>query len=294
MFSPQNQQFLDSDVAPPAPMDPFFCFAETTLFVFCDMHGSLMNFLLEFFATQVLASVAKVSQKKMCIKVDVFVANAMCTLKARAYYQQEFGRLVLEFQKRSGDALLFAEIYKQALKYLQLKCSQAGFSIMSTLPKDSANLQHMLTLPPRPKGTLAIPDISPLLELAKQTNSLTLQAESASALASLAADPEVADALATDSDVVGGIAQLLVPDCLAVALPTASLVFHLAQRFKATEHIAIHGMSPTLWQKLERWESCLDAKGAGLARQQCAETLAATALILQVSAAGTDGRPTCG
>merc|ERR1719454_1610237 len=82
-----NKRFHDDDLALPVPQDLFFSFAITTLIVLCDRPAALMNCLVTFLTTQVVASISKLNRRKCCLKADVIVDNVMCTLKARCYQQ---------------------------------------------------------------------------------------------------------------------------------------------------------------------------------------------------------------
>jgi len=265
--SAQNKRFSDGDTPLQTPTDPFFTFEITTLFVLCDRPASLMNCLLEFLTTEVVASISKVNPIKFCIKADVFIDHVMCTLKARGY-QQEPGKVALEIQRRSGDAIAFAGIYQRASKHLQ-----NNFAITAGMPQDSVGL---LASPPPllPQGKVDLMDYAPLLDMARQSHLPDLQAESAATLASLTADPTVVDALCSEPGPIQDIAKLLDTDRLDIALPAGTLVSNLAQSRNGMEHF--DGMLEKLLEKVRSLPGSPGSNDASSqARRQFAKALAA-------------------
>jgi len=263
----QNEErFQFIGFAPPAPSDPFFTYAQTTLFVFCDRPHSLMNCLLDFFSTQVVASITKMNHTKLTIKADVFIDNAMCTLKARGY-QQESGKIALEIQKRSGDSITFAGVYRGASKHIS-----GNFAVEQRgMPEDNVGLLAPPLLAPLPRGKVVAQDYWPLLDMAGQTHSPSLQVESAIALAAMTADPEVVHALCSEPQAMQDIAKLLEPDTLDIVLPVSTLMLNITQSPYAAEHC--EGLLRMLLEKVRRLPTFQGA--SALARRQFSQALAA-------------------
>jgi hypothetical protein len=74
------------------------------------------NELLGLFAMMAEAKVEKLNQAKCTVKVRVSHGELSCVLKARIY--ESVNERVVEFQRRSGDALVFQDVFCRAASAL--------------------------------------------------------------------------------------------------------------------------------------------------------------------------------
>lgn len=75
------------------------------------------NELLGLFSTMAEAKVEKLNQEKCTVKVRLTHGEISCVLKARIY-ETDADERVVEFQRRSGDALVFQETFGRAASAL--------------------------------------------------------------------------------------------------------------------------------------------------------------------------------
>lgn len=111
------EQFLDGDIPPSVPTDAFFKFEITTMTAFSSTPFEIGNDLVSFLHKQTIVSLTKVKRPKFSITADVFGGGSMCTLKIRIY-SQVTGRFAIEFQRRSGDSVLFNNTFRKVSRYL--------------------------------------------------------------------------------------------------------------------------------------------------------------------------------
>jgi hypothetical protein len=277
-------RFTADDILPPAPMDPFFSFAVTTLIVSLrefDSPYELMNLFVDFLMGQknqkgappVASEILKINRKKFCVKANVFLNNMMCTLKARAY-QQETGQMAFEVQRRCGDTVTFNGVYRHAAHFLQER-----YIITRGVPQAMGAAQ---ITPPIPEGKVEVCHWEPILEMAKQTpNSPELQAEAASTMSSWIedAEPEAIDALCTDSGVVEAIKELLKTDCVDICYPTTKLLLRLADSGSAMhvffgDELADKSLVQIILEKVKYWNSTSETS---MVRQQFAQVISSVA-----------------
>jgi hypothetical protein len=266
------EQFQESDnlSLPPTPKDPFFTFALSTLRVSCERPHALMNAMLMFLREKVASDISKITRKKFAIKADVFVNNMMCTLKARAY-REENSIVALEIQRRSGDIMTFSGVYQQIAKYLQ---AEQNFVIISGSPEAAkAPSMQAPALPPdiaAPEGQDAIADMQPLLDMAAMTYSPTLQAEAAAAIASMAEDDKVRDALCKYPQAIEAIKIFLDTDRVDVGYPTCKSCISLAKSADANSAFIDMSEDDYLLRKLV--EKVLNEKSQ-LVKEHCAKAI---------------------
>merc|ERR1719171_2464864 len=106
--------------------------------------------------------------------------------------------------------MTFAGVFKKVSKHLS-----SSFVVSGGPPEAFGNA---LPIPPDlHRGTVDANDFRPLLDMASQ-NCVDVQAEAASALASLAEDPQAANALCSEPGALEDISKLLEPDRLDVIL----------------------------------------------------------------------------
>jgi hypothetical protein len=145
------------------------------------------NRLLSFLGRKVDAKINKMGQEEFTIQAEAFMATCWCSFKVRIY-KKEDGSL-MEFQKRSGDSLAFVRLFREAkADLLGLPCSQAASPSACQIPDNEAFPQ--LCLPAAEEAC-----ITPLLDMAHGCQDISILAEVASALHSMASDPAVAAAL---------------------------------------------------------------------------------------------------
>jgi len=109
-------RFKEDDVPPAIPADSFFQLEVTTIPISMFQEPKVTgNRLLDLFG-QLDASVLKVNHSKFSIKVKVCSEGVFCNIKVRVY-RQEHGHAV-EFQRRSGDGIVFNRIFRRALERL--------------------------------------------------------------------------------------------------------------------------------------------------------------------------------
>jgi len=109
-------QFEGDTVPPILPSDSWF-FLEPTSFSVSGVSSNLLgNRLLDLLQTDASANVTKVNQNKFSIKARVSIGGRDCDVKVRIF-QQESGYKI-EFQRRSGDAVVFHDVYRLAEEQL--------------------------------------------------------------------------------------------------------------------------------------------------------------------------------
>jgi len=262
-----NPRFSNNDLALRVPVDAFFTFEVTTLVVVGASPSGLMNSFLDFLTSEVVASILKVRQPKCSIKVDVFIDNVMCTLKARCY-QLEPAKLALEIQRRKGDPVVFGELYDQASNYLQRR-----FSIERGMPLEPHKSSSSDSgVPSLPTQKLDLEDVRPFLDMARHSQSPQLQAEAAVALAALIQNANSIDILCSDSGAIADIAKLLEKEQLCIALPVAQLMLELAQGRNAAEHF--RELLPKLLEKVRCLHASPSSSASSLAGRQYGQALA--------------------
>jgi len=105
-------QFEEHMVPPVLPSDPCF-FLESTSFSVNGISANLLGKrLLDVLQSQASANVTKITQSKFSLKARVSMQGRDCDVKVRVFTMQ-FGYEV-EFQRRSGDAVAFNDVYRLA------------------------------------------------------------------------------------------------------------------------------------------------------------------------------------
>jgi len=204
-------EFEDVDV-PPRLSDELRAYLEvTTLPLSEQAPRTAGNKLLTFLKKVVEARVNRVNWKKFSIRADAVLELRSCNIKVRIY--QEDAGCIVEFQRRSGDALAFMQLYRRAALYLQGPSSDQAARIGGNLPQ----IPHTMgSLPPDQA-------IAPLLNMVQSSADVHLLAEVASALSTMAADPMVAQELRMPC-AFSALQQLQQVNDLSVALPTSRLL----------------------------------------------------------------------
>jgi hypothetical protein len=221
-------QFCFGDVPPALPVDPDFRLEGTTVVVENSPPEQIGNGLLNLLKQEAEAEITKVSRIKFTVKAYVHVDGLSCDVKVRVY-RQEFG-FAVEFQRRSGEVLAFRSLFRLASEHL-------NFYARAASPEQDAFIDaHRPTVMQVPVvGQVAASkeelSIAPLLEMARCTSALPLQAEVAEALANYASDANLSWQLSTP-DAFEVREKLLGIDHVSVAHPMRRLsaaLAHVAQ-----------------------------------------------------------------
>lgn len=237
-----DERFTEAHCPPDTPNDPFFKLEVTTLTLSSRTPWEIGNDLLDFLKTRVVSSITKVNRHKFTVKADVFVEASMCALKARIYHG-EHATYVVEFQRRSGDAVTFNRVFQQATDFM----SPRFVPVKATFEANpNLDCQEMLRLPmTETKGELA-----PLLDMAGLLDLPTLQAECAAALAEMAQDARMASRLCTRRT-FEEFKKLLQADQTDVAYPTARMLLFLAQCPEAVPCFTDRGLLSMMLDKVQ-------------------------------------------
>lgn len=115
-----EQGFKRMHRPPPLTKDPYFRLAVTTLQLVRDRPEDLAWDLLLFFTNEVKSSLRPqdVNSRRCSVKAQVFVDFGMCTVKARLYDSGQ-GAYAVEFQRRSGDCVVFSEVFRCAVSFFR-------------------------------------------------------------------------------------------------------------------------------------------------------------------------------
>lgn len=260
---------FDSALNPPSvPADPFFELETTTLLFSTRGPYVIATDLLKFLEEKVVASITKLTQKKYSVKVNVFMEERMCSMKVRLWLKGGT-EYALEFQRRSGDCVMFNRVYQEAASFYQAQ-SQKADKVYSVTTGTRA-LPPALPLLPASFGPPALPDdlgildeadLVPLLDMAKCEGMPKLQAEAAAALADLAKNPANVAALCCDRvfETISALMAGKSMDCEDVALPTARSLGCMARRDQAAKYFARTGFLCSVLDKVGQAATPASAK----------------------------------
>jgi len=140
-----EQLFMHGDKAPGLPQHPFFQLQRTRVFVRTSLPHLLGNCLVEFLHSRLSVPTAplKVRCAKFTAKADVcHVDNTCqvegeCTVKLRVYWVSD-DLFVVELQRRAGDAVACAGIFRELTEHLD-ECQHASqFSLEADEQQDAA------------------------------------------------------------------------------------------------------------------------------------------------------------
>jgi len=269
-------RFQETDIPPGIPQDSFFELEGTTLKASCRLPATLANGVVDFLTTEVVSSITKLCRKKFAIKADVFVKSVMCSIKARVY-TLEGQYYALEFQRRSGDARAFKDIFRQVSEYLSV-----SYDLSGGLPEVRLDLGLPPLLPQSMPDTRQTPDLQPLIDMSASIDMSCLQAEAASALADVAQDKASAASLCTH-DTFAQLCKLLQADTFEILYPTARLFAALAELPEADHCFISSGVLPVIVSKLRSEESgdiarCQLAQGFKFVVSRCAPAMGSAAV----------------
>jgi len=171
---------FDSTDVPPCLSEEVKTYLEATTLSLSDYSPiTVGNTLLTFLREVVDARVSKVNLRKFTILAEVVLEGFACAVKIRIY-RHERGTIV-EFQRRSGDAVAFGRFYRKASGYLQ------GFPDEQIAPEAGSPQEA-----PHVPGLLPNEAIAPLLDMVVSCQGAKLLAEAASILSVMIKDPTIA------------------------------------------------------------------------------------------------------
>lgn len=241
LTSPVQQTFEAHHLPPCSPSNQHFFFAPSTLFVNQECSPQKIgNALLDFFTSQVVASVTKVRLEKYAIKAEVFVEGHSCVMKVRVYTHGD--KFAVEAQRREGDAFVLQSTYSLLSQYLEARTSGVSAPV-----SESGKLKPLALLPP-PEVDIHEEDadshleaISPLLAMATIAG---LQADAASGLLELTKGGRTSAAplLAAPDQVASALTDLLASGRTDAVYPAARCVSGLAAFGEAGPLLAQQGL----------------------------------------------------
>jgi len=198
----------------------------------------------DFLQGEAGASVTKVSPRKFSLKATAFheVRGCLlhCALKMQVFLaahppevEADAGeRLVVEFQRRDGDALAFSHLFAAASRHLEAHFGAGDPAVVVWGVADTAAMVPETPATPRILSSpMAASDLQPLADMLANPASPSGQEEAAASLAILAG-ASIAAALAVCT-VLGNlhdvVLTLLAGVRLEASYPAARLVYHLAR-----------------------------------------------------------------
>jgi len=243
-------------INPPVPPDSqHFQYEATTAHITTSDASKIGNCILDFFDSQIVASVLKVRQQKYSIKVDWFLDHIMCTTKIRIWRDASKENLyAIEYQRRGGDPFAFAEGVRQCIDFLALKFPENAPELNMHNGQERKRSTPQPPPPPPPpdnqkRGEEELDvELFPLLELAGMQQFPNLQAEAASGLAKLACDDVCIAKYLSKVRVLDQLLPLLSCDSIDVIYPTARMLSALATT--STNSIAEHSISKAAIRKI--------------------------------------------
>jgi len=155
-------RFPEDHSAAAKPKDALFEYSSTTIFLSSDTPGVIGNRVLDLFCNRFTAQILKVNLEKSVVKVSLSVAGVTCVLKARIYADcnNELTTHALEFQRRSGDTLIFHDVYRCVSDCMKLEFGAAGPAVESSIQTFGSELR---LFPEVPAGNVPTGDIMPML-----------------------------------------------------------------------------------------------------------------------------------
>jgi len=246
------QQGIDPPV-PPASQH--FHFETTTLHITTNDASKFGNCILDFFDSQIVASVLKVRQEKYSIKVDFFLDHIMCTTKIRVWkVESKDNQYAIEYQRRGGDPFAFAEGVRQCIDFLALQFPENAQELKM---HNGEERKRSMPQPPPPPSPTENPksgeedldaELFTLLDLAGMHQFPNLQAEAASGLAKLACEDICIAKYLSKVRVLDKLLPLLACDSVDVIYPTARMLSALATT--STNSIAEHSITKVAIRKI--------------------------------------------
>jgi hypothetical protein len=217
--------FQNTDV-PPVLSEETEAYLATTTLRLSGSASAVGNNLLTFLRKAVDSNTEtlKINPNKFTIRTEVMLDGFPCEIKVRIYKDGQ--SILVEFQRRSGDAVAFVKLYHQASLHLQADSREGPFLHQSILDDGKVQeIPHTGALPPDRA-------IAPLLDMANFSQDVNLLSrwhvnllsEVASALATMSEDPQVAPQLHVRMQCgLSVLEKLRQVDDFSVAFPTRML-----------------------------------------------------------------------
>jgi hypothetical protein len=233
----ESKHFQEYHIPPKPPSSEHFTFAPTTLFLEGCMPQQIGKRVVDFFTSQVVASVTKIRPQKYSIKAEVFVEAVSCILKVKVFQYNE-GKYAVEVQRRSGDAFVVQSTYHLLVDFLELHC--AGVRGTQTSAPLAQPTVPKLEPADKDAEVPSVEVLAPLLTMARVTG---LQSEAASALVAVVKGGDASGALFSAPDeVASALMDLLESGCMDTVYPAAHCVSVLAAFGEADSILARHGL----------------------------------------------------
>merc|ERR1740121_546787 len=124
----EEQQFIQGDEAPSLPQHPFFKLVATCLYVRTASPYILGNCLLSFLRMRLATPALKLRRAKFTAKADLRHSDGNCTVKLRVYCVSD-DMFVVELQRRAGDAVACAGIFRELTEHLDEQQFICGFIV---------------------------------------------------------------------------------------------------------------------------------------------------------------------
>jgi hypothetical protein len=265
----QPLEFVEGFEVPLVPDDPYFNLSPTTLYV-SPTSGRLLptpaqigNLLIDFLKTDVNSSIEKVRPRKFWIRANVFLKSeahgvrySMCTIKIRIYKALD-GSFVIEFMRRTGDALVFNKVFQQASRYLKNHVKIMGDDGDITPPPSFMGMQIPFFLAKRDEAMM----LGPVLEMAATVSQPSLQAEAAAALAEGLSDQDgqldkdLVDSLCTEQ-VFQAVRHLIRATDMGVLFPLARFLLQLISSAQADDFLSKDGLLEDILSKTLGMDTC--------------------------------------
>jgi hypothetical protein len=251
--SASSLRFQQLDEPPTPPESDHFQHEATSLYITTNDAHKVGNSILDFFDSQIVASVLKVRQQKYSIKVDWFLDHIMCTAKIRIWKVASIeNRYAVEFQRRGGDPFAFAEGYRQCVDFLASRFPDNAGQLKMHNGEERKQCLPTPSPPPAENRTRSDDeldtDLFVLLDLAGMTEFPNLQSEAASALAKLACDDMCVAIYLSKESVLDKLLPLLSCDSIDIIYPTARMLSAVATN--STRSIAEHNISKEAIKKI--------------------------------------------
>jgi hypothetical protein len=238
----ESDAFQVHHLPPTTPSSEHFFFVSTTLFLEDCSPQKIGNILLNFFKSQVVASITKVKLEKYTVKAEVFMNGHSCMMKTRVYTHGD--KYAVEVQRRAGDAFILHSTFKLLSDHLEA-CLNSSF--LETLEKEKLpalpatfELDRSRELEEHCDDT-SLEVVTPLLAMATIAG---LQAEAASTLCKMAngGRTSAAPLLESPDQVASALTNLLASGQIDVVYPAACCMSGLAAFGEAGPLLAHQGL----------------------------------------------------
>jgi hypothetical protein len=240
-LAPELEAFQVHHVPPAAPSSQNFFFVSTTAFLKECSPQKIGSSLLDFFKSQVVASITKVTLEKYAIKAEVFVDGHSCMMKVRVYTHGD--KYAVELQRRAGDAFILHSTFQLLSEYLECCLGIAvETSQQEKLPALPANAECEVSEQVEEYADDNILEmVAPVLAMATIAG---LQAEAASALCKMATGGRISAAplLESPDQVAAALTHLLTSGQIDAVYPAARCISALAVFGEAGPLLAHQGL----------------------------------------------------